>query len=984
MNVIPQPGSVIQVRSAKWKVLGADVTNRGLAVVRCIGVSGITKDKESRFIWSMESEAKVLDPADVRLVPDSSSGFIDTKLHLEAHFRNTPMTTRKPLTLGRAAIDDLKFQHLPVEMALAQDRVRLLIADDVGLGKTLEAGLISSELTLRGRAERILVVTTRAMLSQFQKEFWTRFSIPLARLDSAAIRRMRNRIPAHYNVFDQFDRSIVSIDTLKKDAQIRAAIEDAYWDLIIIDEAHNAANRARSSGNTALRAKIARLLSRRTDSLLLLTATPHDGSQESFASLIEMLDPTRVPDPSHLRRADIEDLVVRRFRSSPEVEADIGRVVPQRQLFRRAFPLSPEEEAAYRSIADLRLDLDEEVASGRAIDLFRTTLAKAIFSSPNACIETLDRRIRGIEQGTARGSLEDLDRLRILANEVAVINTRAFSKYQDFLQMIQEMRWNGRDPRDRLVIFSERIATVAWLSDRLKADLGLTDDHIARVDGGSVEADVRTQKVIENFGQEGSRIRVLIASDMASEGLNLHFMCHRLIHFDLPWSLLRFQQRNGRIDRYGQKRQPQIYYFVAESSHPKVRQMWVLEKLVEKDIAAQQGVGDPAVFLGGGDVEGEEAVVAEAVASTIGAETFEAQMDARAAEVRRHASLDDEFAALFGDYAGFYASQEEVAKEVDAKPPRLFPDTFSYAAAVLERLSLAEEGLFETRPSVDKHRRLIRMTIPSDMKARDSFGYASEGAVDDRYMPEEAVGVGGRIELTDDAQVINRAVDAAKALERSWPTVQFLWDGHPILRWFADRAETFFPDHTAPVASLSGRLAPGEIAVVLHGAIPNAKGAPVVDAWAAVVSAPDGTLSIEEVRDFLTRIRFADDTSNRQLSDLERAKELLPRAVSRFQTHLVQLRRARAAQIQADLDAVLERLGRFNARFRNQLSLNFGDLPEEETSIGLTERRRLTLRRAKERHIDQLFDDWAEWFKRTRLMVEDPNPYVDIKAVFVG
>ena len=869
-------------------------------------------------------------------------------------------------------------------MTLAQDRVRLLIADDVGLGKTLEAGLIASELALRGRANRILVVTTRAMLTQFQKEFWTRFSIPLARLDGAAIRRMRNRIPAHYNVFNQFHRSIVSIDTLKNDAQIRAAIEDAYWDLIIIDEAHNAANRARSTGSTALRAKLARLLSRRADSLLLLTATPHDGSQESFASLIEMLDPTRVPDPSRLRRSDIEDLVVRRFRSSREVEADLGTVVPERQLFRRAFPLSPEEEVAYRSIAELRLDLDEEFARGRAIDLFRTTLAKAIFSSPKACLETLERRIRGIDQGSARGTAADRKRLQALADEVAAIDAGAFSKYQDFLRMIREMRWTGRDPHDRLVIFSERIATVAWLSDKLKADLGLNDEQIARVDGGSVEADVRTQKVIENFGQERSQLRVLIASDMASEGLNLHFQCHRLIHFDLPWSLLRFQQRNGRIDRYGQKSPPEIHYFVAESSHPKVRQMWVLEKLVEKDIAAQEGVGDPAVFLGAGDAEGEEAVVAEAVATGIGAETFEAQMDARAAEAGRHASLDDEFAALFGDYAEYSPPREELTEEKELEPPRLFPDTFSYASAMLERLSRPEEGLFEVRPSIDENDRLIRIAIPADMKARDSFGYAGEGAVDDRYMPEEAVGPGDRIELTDDAQVINRAVEAAKMQERSWPTVHFLWDGNPILEWFADRAATFFPDHAAPIASLAGRLAPGEVAVVLHGAIPTANGAPVVDAWAVIVGAPDGSLRIEEVRNFLMRVRLVGNTPNRQIQNLERAREILPRAVSRFQTHLVELRRTRAAQIEADLDAVLERLGRFEARFRSQLSLSFGDLPEEQASLGPVEKRRLTLRKAKERQIDQLFNDWAEWFDRTRRMVEDPNPYVDVKAVFVG
>lgn len=985
MTGTPQPGSVVQVRSAKWKVLGAEISRHGCRVIHCRGLSGITKDKESHFIWDVEREARVLEPADVALVPDTSPGLMDTKLHLEAAFRNTPTTSRRALTLGRAAIDDLKFQHLPVEMALSQDRVRLLIADDVGLGKTLEAGLITSELTLRGRADRILVVTTRAMLAQFQKEFWTRFSIPLARLDSAAIRRMRNRIPAHYNVFDQFDRSIVSIDTLKKDAQIRAAIEDSYWDLIIIDEAHNAANRARrTGGNTALRAKLARLLSRRTDSLLLLTATPHDGSQESFASLIEMLDPTRVPDSSHLRRSDIEDLVVRRFRSSPEVEADLGRVVPERELFRRAFALSPEEEVAYQSIAELRLDLDEEVTRDRAIDLFRTTLAKSIFSSPAACLETLQGRIGRIAQGTARGTLADRERLRTLADEVARIDTGAFSKYQNFLQMIREMQWTGQDPRDRLVIFSERIATVAWLDERLKADLGLSDSQVGRVDGGSVEADVCTLKVLEDFGQEKSPLRILIASDMASEGLNLHFQCHRLIHFDLPWSLLRFQQRNGRIDRYGQDRPPQITYFVAESTHPKVRQMWVLEKLVEKDTAAQEGLGDPAVFLGAGEAEREEEVVAEAVASGIGAEAFEAEMNARAAAAAHHLSVDDEFAALFGDYAEFTPHSDEEANAADPAPPRLFPDTFAYAAAMLERLARPNESLFEAKPSINIGGRLIRMTIPADMLARDSFGYAGEGAVDDRYMPEEAVSPGGRIELTDDAQVINRAIEQAKAQERSWPAVQYLWDGHPILAWFADRAETFFPDHAAPVASLSGRLARGEIAVVLHGAIPNANGSPVVDRWAVVVRAPDGALQIEEVEDFLGRVRLSAETPNRPIESLEPSREAVRRAVDHFQTHLVQLRRARDAQIQRDLGAVLERLKTFEARFHEQLSLSFGDLPDEEAALSSTDKRRLTLRRAKERQVNQLFDDWTEWFERTRRMVEDPNPHVDVKAVFVG
>jgi len=965
-------------------VIGVSTLKRGYREVHCRGLSGLVRDKEARFVWNLETDARVLNPAAIELVPDTSAGLIDTKLHLEAAFRHTPTTTRRPLTLGQAAIDDLTFQHLPVEKALAQDRVRLLIADDVGLGKTLEAGLITSELALRGRADRILVVTTRAMLTQFQKEFWTRFSIPLSRLDSAAIRRMRNRIPSHFNVFDQFDRSIVSIDTLKRDAQIRDAISRSYWDLIIIDEAHNAAARKGSTGMNSQRAALAQLLSRRTDSLLLLTATPHDGSQESFASLIEMLDPTRVPDPSCLRRADIEDLVVRRFRTSRAVIDDIGREIPERKLFRRSFPLSLHEEIAYRSIADLQLDVDKESTRGRAIDLFRTTLAKAIFSSPAACLETLEGRIRRIESGSARGTLEDQDRLRSLVKKVAAIDVDVFSKYQDLLQLLRDLKWTEKAPRGRILIFSERIATVSWLSKRLRADLGLSEEQVARVDGGSVEADVRTQQIIEAFGQKQSPIRILIASDMASEGLNLHFQCHRLIHFDLPWSLLRFQQRNGRIDRYGQDRRPEISFFVGKSTHPKVRQMWVLERLVAKDDAAQVGVGDPAVFLGAGDVAGEEVVVAEAVATGIGPDAFEAQMDARVAEAETQRTLDDEFAALFGDYAAPANPNPEAVIAPDMAPIRLFRDTFAYVTAMIGRLSRPEEGVFSSAPTVSQNERLIQMTIPDDMRARDGLGYASEGAVDSRYMPEEAVGTGGRIELTDQAQVINRAITVAKMQERSWPTVQFLWDGHPILEWLADRANTFFPEHAAPVSQLSGRLAPGEVAVVLHGAVPNANGAPVVDCWAVVVKASDQSLRVETVQEFVSRTRFAEDTPSRSVDDIVFAREAIPAAVDRFQTHLVELRRMREVEIEGDLDVVLDRLATLENRFREQLSFNFADVPVDEEDLRPSERRRLIIRRSKEQEIERLFQDWTEWFERTRRTVDDPNPHVDVKAVFVG
>lgn len=980
MNMqIPNPGSIIEVRSTPWKVVTSKTNASGFRIVKCRGISGITKGKEALFVCQLEPSLKVLDPSGIELVPDQSSGLIDTKLYLAAAFRATPTTSRKPMTFGRAAIDDLSFQHVPVEIALKQDRVRLLIADDVGLGKTLEAGLIASELALRGRADRILVVTTRSMLVQFQKEFWTRFSIPLARLDSTAIRRMRNNIPAHYNVFDQFDRSIVSIDTLKRDSQIRAAIEASYWDLIIIDEAHNSADRSRNSGKTAQRAKLAQLLSRKADSLLLLTATPHDGSQESFASLIRMLDPTRAPDVTQLKREDIEDLVVRRFRSSPEVIEAIKEKTPPRKLFRQDFELSIEEEAVYESIAELQLDLDEEQRSNKAIDLFRTTLAKSIFSSPEACRETLEGRIKRIHAGTSRGTSSDVAKLDYLLKQVNLVSTLAFTKYQKLLWLFQELKWTGKKPRDRFVIFSERIPTVSWLEKRLKEDLGLSNEQIGRVDGGSVDADTKTQQILEDFGQEKSPIRILICSDMASEGLNLHFQCHRLIHFDLPWSLLRFQQRNGRIDRYRQDRPPEIYYFVAETTHPKIRQMWVLEKLVEKDEAARLGVGDPAVFLNEGDAEDEEARVAEFIADGKGAEALEQFMDNNLATAAQHHAEIDEFDLLFGEYSGA-PETPEVISTAELEPPRLYPDTFTYTSRMLRRLGDPSLGLFNASPEIQDAERYIRFKLPDDMRATDSLGYARNSDVDERFMPVEALPPSEDIELTDKVDLINRAIDRAKSEERAWPSIQFLWEGHPLLHWLAEQADTFFPDHSAPISSLAGKLEPNEVALVLHGAIPNAKGAPVVDRWMAV-TIKDHTVTTEEVNTFIERLGLDRDIPAKVVEAPEQYRAALKTGVYEFQTILRDLRNERAAQIDRSLEEVLERLSKLEGEYFTQLDLKFGAV-EGETS--LRERSREVRLEKQKKEISQLFDDWAQWFKETREMVDDPNPHVNVRAVFVG
>ena len=959
--------------------------------------------REARFLSELE-QIRRIEPEEVQLEADSSSGFEDTKLFLEGAFRSAPPTGTEPLLKGQAAIDDLAFQQVPVRRALEQPRVRLLIADDVGLGKTLEAGLVTSELILRNRARRILVVTTRAMLAQFQKEFWTRFAIPLARLDGNAIKRMRNRIPAHYNVFDQFERVIVSIDTLKGDLGIRTSLEKSRWNLVIIDEAHNAARRRRTQGSASLRARLAELLSRQTDSLLLLTATPHDGSQESFASLVEMLDPARIPDPSRITRADIDDLVVRRFRNSDEVVADLEKHVPERSLECRSFRLSPDEDEACRMIADLRLDMDDDGKKRPALDLFRTTLAKAMFSSPMACLQTARRRLDLKRDGTSRNSEGDRRALGKLVDQLQGIDAGNFEKYLSLRQYLRELNWDGKDPRDRIVIFSERLKTLSFLESQLVDDLGLDPSTIGRVDGGSLEADREMQKTLEDFGQKQAKIRILLASDMASEGLNLHFQCHRLIHFDLPWSLIRFQQRNGRIDRYGQDRQPQIVYFVGESSHEKVRDMWVLEKLVEKDLAAQKGVDDPAVFLGVGDAEGEEEVVAEAVASGEGADRFEELMDRNVAERQSRAGSaeespeEDKAAILFGafmddaetiDYAD--ASEPGTRDSTTAGDrPRLYDSTFNYAANALGRL--AREGkhrLLAREPEIDPESGVIRFEVPESMKATDNFGYSSSSDVDDRYMPREAV-TKGKIVLTDSRETMNADIENARFDERAWPEKQYLWDIHPVLKWLYDGTDQLFERGSAPLCRLPESLESGQVAVLLHGAISNRVGTPIVDSWGIVRVTLRDQLDfdvgrVERVEDFFRETGFGRRISNRGNADPDTARDALGPAIAEFRRHLLDLRSERFDRLEEFRIEHEQRLAEFKRRFSDKLVSDFGEAVEDEgRAVTIQDRRRRKRREERERKIRDIFEDWENWFQDNCEIVEESSPHVEVKAVFQG
>ena len=670
---------------------------------------------------------------------------------------------------------------------------------------------------MRRRAKRMLVVTSKAMLTQFQQEFWTRFSIPLVRMDSAKIKQIRAYIPLNQNPFDQFDKTIISMDTLKDDEQYRVALEKSWWDLIIIDEAHNVAERGGPRGGSQRNA-LAERLAWRSDALVLLSATPHDGSRRSFASLMRMLDPTSIADPDHYGPDDIKGLFLRRFRTTSAVKIALRSKVKARATTKIEFTPSPQEEALYAALA--ALDLREDRSAKKGQRLFKTTLEKALFSSPAALAETVRHRIDNLGKHQDEASAADAAALSALLPLAEAIDENAFTKYRELLALlVQRLKWKASRKDDRIVVFSERIATLEWLAVQLRKDLALSEDQVKTLHASGVGADIKVQEIVADFGIEKKPIRILLASDIASEGLNLHYLSHKLIHFDIPWALLKFQQRNGRIDRYGQEREPHVWYLVANPRQEKIRgDLRILDRLIERDKAAQENIADPSVFMGTNIEEQQEDVVAEAIEAGVSTRQFDAEMDARASNT---ALTDDEqFAALeaFFEHAQPSTPSAAVAAE---KRPTAFVDSFSFTVSALNRIKRSKPAL---RFEVDQADRVVTLNLPDDFRERTPMGGVAS-ALQPRFMPPEAAPDDGRIRLTDNRGIMNdRIRKSRQGTEGGWPQFQYLWDVHPIVDWLADKVSEVFGRGSAPVARLKG-LKADEAAFVFNGVVPESQGA---------------------------------------------------------------------------------------------------------------------------------------------------------------
>src|SRR5690625_4799795 len=249
------PGSVVEVRDEEWLVTGVQtvyersthqelIPSRPVQRIEVQGLSELVRDTSAVIFDSIDTVTPI-DPRQAALINDESSGYRDAKLWLEA----TQMQTATAVEDTNITVADgmliapKEYQQTPVRKILDPQnlRPRILLADAVGLGKTIEIGLILAELIKRGRGDRILVVTPKHVLQQMQHEMWTKFAIPFVRLDSQGIQRIRQKLPATRNPFTYFKRAIISIDTLKSDRYL-AHLRRHKWDAVVIDESHNVTN----------------------------------------------------------------------------------------------------------------------------------------------------------------------------------------------------------------------------------------------------------------------------------------------------------------------------------------------------------------------------------------------------------------------------------------------------------------------------------------------------------------------------------------------------------------------------------------------------------------------------------------------------------------------------------------------------------------------------------------------------------------------
>jgi superfamily II DNA or RNA helicase len=574
-------GSLVHARGREWVVLPE--SEEDLLVLRPLGG---TEDEIAGIHLGLED----VKPASLSLPrPDDLGDYRSGRLLRDAirlSFRNSAGPFR---SFGRIACEPRPYQLVPLLMALRQDPIRLLIADDVGIGKTIEACLVASELLDRGEVQRLAVLSPPHLVEQWQAELRDKFNIEAEMLLPSTARRLEQVCALNQSVFDVYPFVIVSMDYIKSDRR-REDFFRACPELVIVDEAHSCAAMTDGRSTRHQRHLLLKGLSENPDRhLILVTATPHSGKEEAFRSLLMLLDrkfgslPDDLTGPENEnQRRHVAAHLVQRRRADIEHYLKTDTPFPNREEKEDTYTLHPE----YRALFTRALNYAREIVRDPEGGMFRQrvrwwsalALLRSLASSPAAAAETLRNRASGLEAETVeeadeigrRTILDPIDdeasegadvapggnpeeetaedtktrrQLLEMARTAESLKGEKDAKLQKAKTLIHGLIKDGFQP----IVFCRFIPTAEYLAQELRTLLP-KNVEVAAVTGLLPPAD-REERVIALAKADR---RVLVCTDCLSEGINLQHYFDAVVHYDLSWNPTRHEQREGRVDRYGQ------------------------------------------------------------------------------------------------------------------------------------------------------------------------------------------------------------------------------------------------------------------------------------------------------------------------------------------------------------------------------------------------------------------------------------------------
>jgi superfamily II DNA or RNA helicase len=486
-------------------------------------------------------------------------------------------------SFGNIAVEPRAYQLVPLLMALKQPVVRLLIADDVGIGKTIEGALIARELLDRGEVQRLAVLCPPHLCEQWQRELNQRFHIPAVVVRSNTADRLERELPPGASLFDAHPFTVVSLDYIKSERR-REAFQRFCPEFVIVDEAHTC---TQAGQGRQQRYQLLKGLAAQTERhLVLLTATPHSGDEEAFFNLLGLLrnDFTQLKDLPATQRTDLREALARHFvqRRRPDIaEWQDTSMFPDRKTAEITYRLTGPWGQLFNDVLSYARELVER-SEGQGLREQRMNwwaalaLLRCISSSPAAAVNALRTRLLAAQsEGTSEiasleefeaqagdrvldgtddalstddiepgAQTEDSQRLQaLMASAAALSGQQHDPKLAKLLDHLAVLLKEGFQP----VVFCRYIATAHYLAaalqDKFKA---VTTKAVT----GELTPDER-EAAVEQLGESDARI--LVATDCLSEGINLQGLFTAVVHYDLSWNPTRHEQREGRVDRFGQK-----------------------------------------------------------------------------------------------------------------------------------------------------------------------------------------------------------------------------------------------------------------------------------------------------------------------------------------------------------------------------------------------------------------------------------------------